>query len=112
MANVQTKTENKKVEAKVETTKVEVPKMTIADTVRVLGTKVHKDRATLAIAVVDYLAKKGITKNIKGKTIDVQHVTSQIGAIVNCINVTQRPKIWGSYTLVEDDKQFVIALKK
>jgi hypothetical protein len=109
--------DKKNVAVSKDTKDVSKPKITIADTVRELGPVGAKDRAELATKVVAFLNKKGITKNIKGKTITPEHVTAQIGAIIGCI-LTERGKNktpqgwWSTYKVEETDTWLKILPKK
>ena len=70
-----------------------------------------KDREELAEKMIKYLADKGVTKNIKGKTIDKPHLLQQISAIVKNIN-TERGKEkgswWSQLKVIETDTEFKI----
>ena len=98
---MENKTDVKKVEAK----KVEAkPKAEcIADAVKLLGKADNKSRKDLATKVVSRFTGRGITKNSKGKTISVEAVTAQIGAIVRCIEKHEGPKAWENYKVVEEE---------
>ena len=101
----------KKVEGKADVKAVKPKKVTIADTVRALGAVGAKDRAEFAQKVVAALKNKGITKNIKGQLISVEHVTAQIGAIIGCITTETGPKDWKNYKVVETETELKIMLK-
>jgi hypothetical protein len=103
MENVKTdvKKEVKKVEAKKGKAQEGKAQEGIADAIMVLGAENNSSRKDLATKVVARFTKKGITKNCKGKTITVEAVTSQIGAIVGCITKNQGPKIWRLFKYVE-----------
>lgn len=75
----------------------------IADAIMVLGVENNKSRKDLATKVVARFNKKGITKNCKGKTITVEAVTAQIGAIIGCITKNQGPKVWKLFKYVETE---------
>jgi len=99
--------DKKVVDKKAEAAKAK-PKVTIADTVRELAPAGAKSRSELAQKVVAHLARKGITKNIKGKAITVEHVTAQIGAIIGCITSergknSNPPGWWSTYKVEETD---------
>lgn len=113
MANENKKVESKNVESKKVESKIEVvqPSQTIADVVKMLGSKNHKDRVDLAKNVVEYFTKKGITKNNKGKTISIEAVHSQIGAICRCIQKNVGPKVWQTFKIIETDTEFKIVPK-
>lgn len=96
---------------------VSKPKQTVAGMARELGPMGAKDRAELAQKIVSALAKKGITKNSKGKAVTLEHVTQEVSAIIRDIN-TERGKDktpqgwWSTYKVEETDTSLKLVLKK
>ena len=96
---------------------VSKPKLTVAGAVRELGPVGAKDRAELAQKAVALLAKKGVTKNSKGKAITLEHVTQEVSAIIRDIN-TERGKDktpqgwWSTYKVEETDTALKLVLRK
>jgi len=95
----------------------ETPKrvvLTIAGVFQNLAQKGAKDRKTLAEAIVKYLADKGVTTNIRGKTIAVEKVGQQISAMLRDIK-NERGKAkgswWSKYNITEDETGIKIMLK-
>ena len=104
----ETKTENK--ETKVEAKKV----ATIASEYIVQATKGTKDRDELATRIIDAFAKRGVTKNVKGKEIKKDRVLQQISAMTRDINLNRGNKTggwWSKYKVVEDNTSYKLVPK-
>jgi len=83
--------------------------LTNASVIEKLGVTEHKNREGLVEAAMKYLADKGVTKNIKGKLIDKQHLSQQLSAIVKCCEVGKHR--WKNYTVVETETKFQLVAK-
>ena len=86
----------------------------IADVFQVLGQQGAKSRTELAQKIVDHLAGKGITVNVKGKEIKKERVAQQVCAMIRDINNKRgedKGSWWSQFT-VEEDKEHVKLIKK
>jgi len=105
----------KKKDSKIEKTVEKKEKViTIASVFQVLGQQGAKSRTELAQKIVDNLANKGITTNVKGKEIKKERVAQQICAMIRDIK-NERGKdknSWWSQFTVEEDKEHVKLIKK
>ncbi len=102
----------KKKNSKVEEKKEKV--ITIASVFQILGQQGAKSRTELAQKIIDYLAGKGITVNVKGKEIKKERVAQQICAMIRDINNKrgEEKNSWWSQYIVEEDKEHVKLIKK
>jgi len=97
----QTKTDIKKVEVKTEAKEI----LTIATVFKKLATQGTKDRETLAVNIIKYLADKGVAKNVRGHDIKKERVLQQISAMLRDIKMErgkEKKSWWSMYTIVED----------
>ena len=105
----------KKKDSKVEEKKTEKKEkvITIASVFQVLGQQGAKSRTELAQKIVDYLAGKGITVNVKGKEIKKERVAQQVCAMIRDINNKRgaEKNSWWSQFTVEEDKEHVKLIK-
>jgi len=105
----------KKKDSKVEKTVVKKEKVvTIASVFQELGQQGAKSRSELAQKIVDNLASKGITVNVKGKEIKKERVAQQVCAMIRDINNKrgEEKSSWWSQFTVEEDKEHVKLIKK
>ncbi len=104
----------KKKDSKAEKTVEKKEKViTIASVFQELGQQGAKSRSELAQKIIDNLAGKGITVNVKGKEIKKERVAQQICAMIRDINNKRgaEKNSWWSQFTVEEDKEHVKLIK-
>ncbi len=111
------KKKDSKVEEKVEKKEKTEKKdkvITIASVFQELGQQGAKSRSELAQKIIDYLAGKGITTNVKGKEIKKERVAQQVCAMIRDINNKRGAdkNSWWSQLRVEEDKEHVKLIKQ
>jgi hypothetical protein len=97
------------------TKQVAKPFKKVVDYMKELGPKGAKNRAEFGQLIFDAMKKDGLTKNIKGFTIEVDNVKAQVSALTRDIN-QERGKgkggWWCTWVVVENDNEFKLMPRK
>jgi len=85
---------------------------TVCQTIRNLGVAKNKNRADLAQKVFNKQVALGNKKNIKGTPLTLEMCSNLVDGVFNCITKKRGAKVWQKYTVVENDNEYIMVLKK